>query len=205
MAIANIIARGVGFSPGSVKWIVTHGFLDAPPPPLPGGGTSHTIPSGPPKKDRQQPVRHKFERTRKGRIPRFSDHGIYPDPKEEAERAAREAEEAKEPAPKPPILPLAPKPFEIEEGAAARVNREESARQAVKDITEAVKAVSLLDAADEAYNAIQAKRLQELAVERGRRRVRQAKERQQLIRAEEQRIAEIEAEGELLTLLLLSV
>ena len=26
MAVANIIARGIGFSPGSVKFIVTHGF-----------------------------------------------------------------------------------------------------------------------------------------------------------------------------------
>ena len=26
MAIANIVARGIGFSPGSVKFIVTHGF-----------------------------------------------------------------------------------------------------------------------------------------------------------------------------------
>lgn len=27
MAIANIIARGIGFSPGSIKFIVTHGFI----------------------------------------------------------------------------------------------------------------------------------------------------------------------------------
>lgn len=27
MAIKNIIARGIGFSPGSVKFIVTHGFI----------------------------------------------------------------------------------------------------------------------------------------------------------------------------------
>lgn len=26
MAIANIIARGIGFSPGTPAWIVTHGF-----------------------------------------------------------------------------------------------------------------------------------------------------------------------------------
>lgn len=26
MAVANIVARGIGFSPGSVKFIVTHGF-----------------------------------------------------------------------------------------------------------------------------------------------------------------------------------
>ncbi len=26
MAIKNIIARGIGFTPGSVKFIVTHGF-----------------------------------------------------------------------------------------------------------------------------------------------------------------------------------
>lgn len=26
MAIKNIIARGIGFSPGSVKFIITHGF-----------------------------------------------------------------------------------------------------------------------------------------------------------------------------------
>lgn len=29
MAIANIVARGIGFSPGSVKFIVTHGFTSA--------------------------------------------------------------------------------------------------------------------------------------------------------------------------------
>jgi hypothetical protein len=26
MAIKNIIAKGIGFSPATVKWIVTHGF-----------------------------------------------------------------------------------------------------------------------------------------------------------------------------------
>lgn len=26
MAIKNIIARGIGFSPATIKWIVTHGF-----------------------------------------------------------------------------------------------------------------------------------------------------------------------------------
>ena len=26
MAIKNIIAQGIGFTPGSVKWIPTHGF-----------------------------------------------------------------------------------------------------------------------------------------------------------------------------------
>jgi len=34
MAIANIIAKGIGFSPGSVKFIPTHGF---------GGGAAATI------------------------------------------------------------------------------------------------------------------------------------------------------------------
>lgn len=29
MAIANIIAKGIGFSPGSTKWIPTHGFGSA--------------------------------------------------------------------------------------------------------------------------------------------------------------------------------
>ena len=32
MAIANIIARGIGFSPGSVKFIVTHGFISGEAP-----------------------------------------------------------------------------------------------------------------------------------------------------------------------------
>lgn len=27
MAIKDIIARGIGFSPGSIKFIVTHGFI----------------------------------------------------------------------------------------------------------------------------------------------------------------------------------
>ena len=29
MAVKNIIARGIGFSPGSLKFIVTHGFGSA--------------------------------------------------------------------------------------------------------------------------------------------------------------------------------
>ena len=29
MAIKNIIARGIGFSPGSVKFIITHGFISS--------------------------------------------------------------------------------------------------------------------------------------------------------------------------------
>ena len=29
MAIKDIIARGIGFSPGSIKFIVTHGFSSA--------------------------------------------------------------------------------------------------------------------------------------------------------------------------------
>lgn len=36
MAIKNIIAKGIGFSPGSVKYIPTHGFSigEAPSPPV---------------------------------------------------------------------------------------------------------------------------------------------------------------------------
>ena len=33
MAIKNIIARGVGFSAGSTKWIPTAGYSSAAPPP----------------------------------------------------------------------------------------------------------------------------------------------------------------------------
>lgn len=33
MAIANIIAKGIGFSPGSVKFIPTHGFIASGEPP----------------------------------------------------------------------------------------------------------------------------------------------------------------------------
>ena len=29
MAIKNIIAKGIGFSPSTIKWIVTHGFGSA--------------------------------------------------------------------------------------------------------------------------------------------------------------------------------
>ena len=29
MAVKDIIARGIGFSPGSIKFIVTHGFASA--------------------------------------------------------------------------------------------------------------------------------------------------------------------------------
>lgn len=42
MAIKNIIARGIGFSPGSVKYVPTHGFVAgaaAPPVEVAPGGT----------------------------------------------------------------------------------------------------------------------------------------------------------------------
>jgi len=40
MAISNIIASGIGFSPGSIKFIPTRGFIAAAviPKPIAGGG-----------------------------------------------------------------------------------------------------------------------------------------------------------------------
>lgn len=35
MAIKDLIARGIGFTPGGVNFIVTHGLSSAEPPPPP--------------------------------------------------------------------------------------------------------------------------------------------------------------------------
>lgn len=39
MAIKDIIARGIGFNPGSVRFIVTHGFAAAAAVPAPASRT----------------------------------------------------------------------------------------------------------------------------------------------------------------------
>ena len=46
MAIKDIIAKGIGFTPGSAKWIVTHGFSIGTAPSIPTNAIAYCLDDG---------------------------------------------------------------------------------------------------------------------------------------------------------------